>query len=86
VPRSPSLDAGVRQTSSTPRQTATSSYTATGTASAPKAVNPKKLEALEAEVFKSLDYSPTAGAKGSATAGISGAPPVPALSLGTPIR
>jgi hypothetical protein len=59
----------VKQTSSATRRSGAKAATTSKTGSmTPKAVDRKKLQALEAEVFKSLDYSPTAGVKGSAIA------------------
>jgi hypothetical protein len=66
-PHSLPLDAQVRQTSGATQRPAVKHDAVPRTAPTPKAVDAKRLEALEAEVFKSLDYSPTAGMKGSGT-------------------
>ncbi len=84
VPRPLPLDAGVRQTSSTTRRPAAQVVTTTKTViPPPKTVDPNRLQALEAEVFKSLNYSPAAGA--APTDGASGSL-VPNLTPATPIR
>jgi hypothetical protein len=99
-PYSRPLDGGVRQTSSAGRPSATRGYAMTKAPATPKAVDPKKLQALEAEVFKSLDYAPTnssswatgssipvsTGAAGAAAAGATSTSPVPALTPAMPVR
>jgi hypothetical protein len=72
-------DAGVRQTSSTSRRYGAKGSAKTKSATTPKAVDSKKLQALEAEVFKSLDYSPT-GASSWATGSVSPASSAPAIA------
>jgi hypothetical protein len=88
-PYSLTLDAGVQQASRTVRRSGANDANMTRTSSTPKAVNQKKLEALEAAVFKSLDYSPAAGARASTAASSSytaGDPVVPPLTPAMPIK
>jgi hypothetical protein len=90
-PSSLPLDADLRQTSGTTRRTAAKVMTTTKSSTkTPKAVDPKKLEALEAEVFKSLDYSRATGVTGSvpstATPAAAGNSLLPALTPAMPLR
>jgi hypothetical protein len=80
------VDAGVRQTSSTPRRPTPRVATTVGTGTSPKAVDRKALDALEAEVFRSLNYTPPTGANGATPASMARPLPVPDLSPAMPIR
>jgi hypothetical protein len=82
------LDAGVRQTSSSSSWSgAKGGMTTKAGTTAPKPVDPKKLQALEAEAFKSLDYSPATGAKGSPSARspYAASPALPSTTSDSPV-